>query len=111
MAKLTVGQKLYWVSVYGNAPHWVTVTKVGKKWAYLDNKERVGVNDLMADGKGYSSHATCYFSKELYEETVELAKAWGELKRDITNHSSARVTIEDIKNARTLLGLSNSYDW
>jgi len=51
MKKLIEGQKLWWVPQRNRHAHEkeVTVLKVGRKWAQLDNHERIDLETLVAD--------------------------------------------------------------
>ena len=108
MGKLAEGQKLWWVpnrSRFAQQKE-VTVTKVGRKWAQLDNNERIDIETLVADAGQYSPNGHCYVSRESYEESVALSNAWSNMKRDLQYGASPDgVTIEDIEKARQLLKL------
>jgi len=111
MEKLTEGQILWWVpqSQRHALPREVTVTKVGRKWAQLDNRERIDLETLVADGGGFSAPGCCYLSQEHHEGVMALHKAWDGLKRDLEYKSvPTGVTAADIAAARQLLGLPNN---
>lgn len=109
--KLQEGQKLWWVysSNRRGQPREVTVTKVGRKWAQLDNNCRIDIETLLADGGDYMSPGCCYLSKDIYDSGVALQKAWSEMKRDIQYASTPEgVTVVDIQAARTLLRMPSN---
>lgn len=111
---LHVGQKLWYVpNGYGNRrpdPYEVTITKVGRKWATVGEswrQERIDLETLQADGKGYSSPGCCYLSRELYEAEVERQALWSILTRKIQHtRCPDEIGIEDIKQAMQLLKVS-----
>ena len=110
MAKLTQGQKLWWVPVrYASfdIPMVVTVTKVGRIWAELNIRERISVENLVADGKpNRSSSGRCYLSKEIHDAELEISEAWNDLRNKIKHHNvPAGVTVIDIEAAKKLLRL------
>ena len=108
MGKLIEGQKLWWVPQrHRNANEKeVTVLKVGRKWAQLDNNERIDIETLVADAGQYSSSGCCYLSREEYEQCKALTQAWSKLKHDLQYWRNPEgVTIGDIEAARKLLGL------
>lgn len=103
---LTEGQKLWWVPTKNQASSKeVTVTRIGHRWAYLNNKQRLDKNTLIADGGEYSSPGKCYLSESVYLEQVERDLAWLGLTNKLRK-SYCRpdgVTIADIKAAFALL--------
>ena len=111
MEKLTEGQKLWWVplrSRYSKEKE-VTVLKVGRKWAQLDNRERIDIETLVVDAGQYSPNGCCYLSRDAYEQEYALGKAWEKLKSDLQyKQISNGVTISDIDAARKLLGLPSN---
>jgi hypothetical protein len=108
---LTVGQKLWfvWADKRRGDPHEVTVTRIGRKWAYLDRYEtyRIDSNTLAVDGgAGRSSPGHCYLSREGYEASLARNRAWNDLRKEIDRRKRpAGVTVEQIAEARRLLGL------
>lgn len=103
------GDKLYFVSSHRHVPSGdVTVTKVGRKWVYLSNGERINPETLWADGKGYGSPGRCHASKEAHDAAVSLEKAWSSLLfelRDRYGGAPDGMTVQAIDEARALLGL------
>ena len=77
--RLTVGQRLYYVPSRG-ASRWVTVTKVGRKWATCDDDSRmefrVNLDTLVIDGGGYDSPGKCYLDEDVYRASVRRVEAW-----------------------------------
>ena len=111
MEKLIEGQKLWWVPAKSRyaQPKEVTVTKVGRKWAQLDNYERIDLETLVADPGQCSPNGRCYLSREAREQEEMLGKAWGKLKYDLQyTRATKGVTIADIEAARQLLGLPSN---
>lgn|SRR5262245_22715503 len=108
---LQVGQRLWYVSRDSrySTNREVEVTRLGRKWAYLDGNERcrIDIETLTVDGGEYISPGRCYLSREEYEAERVLYSAWGRLQRDLRDHdrSPEGVTLEDIKQARALLRL------
>lgn len=111
MKKLIEGQKLWWVPQRNRHAHEkeVTVLKVGRKWAQLDNHERIDLETLVADAGQYTPSGCCYLSREEYEQAGALTQAWSKLKRDLQyGRTPDGVTIGDIEAARQLLGLPSN---
>lgn len=99
--KLVVGQTLWWVPfgfVSRSKPGLVTVTKVGRVWAELSNRHRIGVVDWMADSKGFSSPGHCYVSKEEYDTEEATHKVWTEFQRRLCHLCPPHLTIADIND-------------
>lgn len=97
---LQVGQRLYYVPSQGRiTPSFVTVAKVGRKWATLDSGRRINLETLRADGGGYSSPGSCWESKQAYEAEVALRDAWSGFKRRMDREYTkpAHLTLADIE--------------
>lgn len=106
MTLLEKGQKLWWVPANNKPGVEVTVLKVGRKWAHLDNGHRIFVSTLVADGGEFSAPGSCYASQEAYRGLVERAVAWTRLRVDMQfSTPQDGVSIDDIAAARKLLGL------
>ena len=107
--KIKAGDKLYYIPTRNGARdgRYLTVVKVGRKWAQLDNSERrplrIDVNTLWADGGNYSSPGRCYVSKEGYLAEERANYLCRELARRIGYHPNDGVTISDIQEAAKLL--------
>lgn len=79
---LVVGQELWWVpsNLRASDPHCVKVTKVGRKWATLDNWERIEMTTLHADGGQFTSPGRCWLSQAEYEAERDRQKLWSEFR-------------------------------
>src|SRR3990172_3755523 len=106
---LQKGQTLYWVwhePRKGPSNHIVTIDSVGRKWAVVEGaKYRVSMDTLIVDGGNYSSPARCYLSRESYESEKALKMEWEHLARSMNGRIPAGVTVDDVCEARRLLGL------
>jgi hypothetical protein len=82
---LEVGMRLWFQGSprSGNASREVTVLSVGRKWAQLDNRNRINLDNWVADGGVYSSPGRCYESKEDYDAEVQLQGEWDAFRRSI----------------------------
>lgn len=85
-----------------------TVTKVGHKWVHFSTGQRAKVGSTQID-KDTGVGGVIYSSKQEFEETQALNKAWGDLKRAITNNWDLPngVTLEAIAEASRLLKLES----
>jgi hypothetical protein len=101
MHALKVGQILWFVPNrnYLGKPRHVEVTKIGSKWATLENGERIGINDLCVDGHGYGSPGRCYLSQQAYEIERETRAMWFKL------YDAEGVDANAIRSAAAALGL------
>ena len=113
---LEVGQTLYYVPSqrHGGDPREVKVTKVGRKWATVQEgvwfTEKIDLDTLVADGGVYSSPGQCYLSKTHYEEVLAESEAWKRFRSviDRTFRAPAGVSLEDINYAYTVLKIDPS---
>lgn len=109
--KLQVGQKLFYVSSSRwrtNPTRWLAITKVGRKWAYLENGDRVYVETLFVDGAGYSTPGRCYLTEEEYQKEKHKTECWRVLWNWVdARHQIPRETnIEAIQAAANALGVT-----
>jgi hypothetical protein len=96
-----VGQELWFVPRWGKLSecHALKITKVGRKWLELSNGRRACVNTLET---GYDR---CYLSQADHENQREIFIAWQKLGGLIERRKPEGVTLDDIAQARKLLGL------
>lgn len=108
---MEVGQQLWWVWTEKRRGDnkYVTVTKIGRKWVYVDKGYRLDPLTMRVDGEGYTSPATCYLSKEEYEKKRDLEAAWNGLRSRLRDAWAAPkgVTKEDVLQAARLLRLTD----
>lgn len=105
--KLKVGQELWWVPSYDMKPYSVTIKKVGRKWAELNNHPRININTLEADGGHYASPGRCYLSKQDYDDVQDILLALTQIRHALggKNINTSGMTMADIAQARKLLRL------
>lgn len=107
MSELKIGQKLWFVPSFKRGhPYEVTVTKIGKLYAYLDDRDRrIHKGSLQVDGRGYNSPGQCYLSKAAYEEEAALDAAWVYFRNFIRDRYTrpTNVSVEDIHAAMKAL--------
>jgi hypothetical protein len=106
---LSVGQVL-WLVPYdkrmGN-PHEVTVTKVGRKWAEIDERHvRVNIETMAAKCGDYS-RGTCYVDRVAWEREQERQATWDKFHGAIRNSYRAPngVTADQIREAAKTLNI------
>ena len=112
---LTVGKKLIFMPSERRrdvGPVEVTVEKVGRKWATISNHQRIGVDDLVADGGQYSSPGRCYLSRVEYEAETRAEAAWRSLCKAIDQgwNPPQGVGAAEIEAAAKMLGLTLDAD-
>jgi hypothetical protein len=106
---LTVGQKLYFVGAhrYNAGGKDVVVKKVGRKWATLQDGERIDLQTLHMDGGGYTSPGTCWLSRELYEAEMARVDAWDVLRMYMHRtmwRLPDNMTLEQIRQVADIIG-------
>lgn len=68
---LKVGQKVYYVGRYRRGDtQWLTITKIGRVWAYTDLHVRFRVDDLRMYSDNNSPMGDIYLSKEAYDDAM-----------------------------------------
>lgn len=102
---LSVGQKLCFVGThrYNKGPTEVTVTKIGRKWAYLDNGEKIDSVTLWADGGQYGSPGRCWLSEHDWMQEQERCRLWLELHKRLSFRPPDGVSIDTIRQASAML--------
>jgi hypothetical protein len=108
---IKLGQELFFVpSTSGRLPCLVEITKIGRKWAELNNGYRINTQTLRADGRQYTSPGRCYLCQEAWEAEKARIAAWEVFSSKIGRLyvCPSNVTLEQIEQASRLLGLSNA---
>lgn len=109
--QLAVGDTVWLVCNDGRRgdPQEHVVSKVGRKWIYIDRcRYRFDVDTWRVDGGGYSSPATIYESKEAWEKKESLENAWRRFAENVRNQYGtvpSGATEEAIEQAAKLLGI------
>lgn len=107
------GDKLYRIPTmrHGGNEREVTVTKVGRKWASLNNGERCLVDGEPfgchpEDGGEYTSRADYWPSREAYQAVRDLKQAWERFRQLVDsypNRPPEGITVENIRYVRRML--------
>lgn len=88
------------------APGFVTVTKVGRKWAEISARGyRIDKETLAIDGGGYTSPGRCYLTKDEHDAAENLRRAWSKLRDYVDRKYTAPegVTVDAIEAALRVL--------
>jgi hypothetical protein len=90
--------------------HEITVTKVGRKYAYFEHNSRFSLDKGIHDCPGYSPLGRVYADRTIREAEAALASAWLSLRKDFDCRwkPPEGVTTEAIQQARALLGLDQA---
>ena len=109
--QLAVRDTLWFVYIerrQGN-PREIVVSKVGRKWIYFDDgRSRFDLETKRVDAGVYSSSATIYESKEVYDKAVSLRLLWQKFYLEIEGRYRVPIkgiTEDAINQAAKLLGL------
>lgn len=105
---VTVGQELWHVPSdrrWRDKSCTVRVTKVGRKWAQLDNGDRIDVQTLRVDCGQYSSSGRCWLSEADWRKEESRQQAWRDLRTFIDRKYQAPegVTEMGIRQALTIV--------
>lgn len=103
---LTVGQQLWCVPRdKRRGPYEVTIEKIGRKWATLDEWDtRINIETLSVDGGRDLSQAQCYLSREEWEDEVKINEAYSKLRSAIGYGNPCKgVTLDDIRRVVDIL--------
>lgn len=108
--QLKVGDKVVITDPYSRTGRLIdaTVQKVGSKWVHFSTGQRAKVGSKHID-KSTGIGGMIYSSKQEFETEQALNKAWGDLKRAVTNNWNLPdgVTLEAIAEATRLLKLES----
>jgi hypothetical protein len=101
------GQTICFVGKYrGDKPVLVTVVKMGRKWALLSNHYRVDIKTNEVDNE-YGNAPNVYESIEAFHAQNTKKLAINSFVHDVSKYGSLHgVTVEQIEEARKILGLS-----
>lgn len=106
------GQQLWFVYADSRRrlPGHVRVKTAGRKWATLDNHQRVCVRTLAADGGKYSSPGRAYLAKEDWLAEQSLSREWSAFARAVSRQWSppAGLTPNAIRDAAQMLHVEYS---
>lgn len=106
---LYVGQQLWCeLSERRGGDRFVTITKLGNKWATLEGHRpyRIDLETLWIDGQGYTSPGRCWLDKEARETERVTDEAWKSLLPQFGGYSANRpphVTLTIIEQIAALL--------
>lgn len=107
MPRLSVGQTLYFVPHRG-APREVTITSVGRKWAYFGRHDQIRMETMAVQWDGFD-HGRVYLSEADYEAERAADNIWAALYRKILPRSRPPgITADAIRQAAALLGIELS---
>lgn len=108
VTKYKVGQSVvvHWHDRYRTDRDFV-ITRVGRKWVYLQDDYRFDAESMVIDGGRYPSPGRVYESREVYEAAAALQDKWSAMRFRVerTYTPPTGVTIEDIEQAARLLGI------
>lgn len=107
MHKLSVGQKLWVVPARYKQAYEAEIVKVGRKFAYLNGRDRLFLNSLRLDGPACGFSGCCYLSRESYEAGRLADTVWRDFwmaVRERHNRPSA-ASPERIQEAAKILGI------
>lgn len=106
---LKVNQKIFLKPVMnaarrGEKVREVTITKVGRKYFYVDNcdKMRFFVNNLQQDGRGYSPNWIGYLTLQEIENDVEFDRLCALLRKKFTAFGKIDISLENIRKIAEL---------
>jgi hypothetical protein len=104
--QLKVGQTLYFASGQQWIPSGnVTVTRIGRKWAYLSNGRRMSKESFVVDGVGFTSPGCCWLSKEEHDAQLGRQRTWASIWALVgsARRAPAHLTIEELQAIEGLL--------
>lgn len=104
------GQSVYFVHKERRSgePHYVTVSKVGREWAYFNHSQsRFDLDTLAVEGaicRG-SSDGQIYLSREAYEAVQTLRANWNAFRQYVDRcvHPPSGMTLERIRQLQVEL--------
>ncbi len=109
MTKLVIGQQLFEPGTRTCKRRFLTVTKVGRKWASVkETSSRVDISTLCIGEQGYN-WTQLYLTREAWEAEYILRSAWSHLKLSLP-YSPKNITLAQVENAIRALG-ANAKIW
>jgi len=107
--KLVVGQMLWLVPPdRQQSPGWVTVEKIGRKWAFVSGRRKVDALTLESErtGFGHDTHGTFYLTQEEWREEERRRKMWRTIRGNIDLSPPDDISTDAIRQAAALLGIT-----
>lgn len=109
---IKVGRKVWYVPAYRHASaEERAITKVGRRWAYLDNNSEIRFDKEThrVDGGDYCDDGMVYASKQAHDDLVADTEAWMillyELRRSEHRSRTRPPTAAVTQQIRELLGM------
>lgn len=103
---LKVGQKVYYVGRYRRGDtQWLTITKIGRVWAYTDLHVRFRVDDLRMYSDNNSPMGDIYLSKEVYDEAVTRDRLRRLIRDRLDSFREECPDLATLKSIAELLGM------
>lgn len=105
---MKIGDKFWYVtnSVRGSERGYeVEVVKVGRKWVYLSNDQRVEKGETWVDGAGYSSPGRLWESEAAWRESVEVSSLLCKIQKRCQYGRAGDVSLGAARTAAELLGV------
>lgn len=103
------GENLFWVPTnFREKKINVTVTKIGRKWAYLSNGYKIDKNSLKSPPKdNLISPGRCFLSHQDYLDKKKIYEKFEKIKRVLQHIDKLPddVTLENLKKVEELLQL------
>lgn len=81
----------------------LAITKIARKWVYLENGDRFDPETMRTDDKGYSSMYTIYLSEAVYKETVGLQERWQKLRTSMVTLKPKHITAQDMDTLERII--------
>ena len=93
MGKINIGDQIYIVSPHRSIGKYYRVSKVGKKYFYIDglSQEKFLIDTMRSVCNSWSWSYKCFESKEAYDLKIETAK-----RRQVVNNSTHLLSDEEI---------------
>lgn len=95
-----VGDRLWFVSGQAGYEYYVSVTKVGRLWIHLNNRERAARSDLQVNSV-FGGLPKLYASKEFWLNEVGLNERWADVRSRINrmHRHPGEAVVEGIERA------------
>ena len=103
MERYPVGRKFWFAGAFSS--YWVEVVKSGRKWATLDNGQRVAHGSRIVEYGGFKTTPTLYDSPKEHRDEIARLQMWFDFKRKVERLPPPAISADALRKIAATLGV------